>query len=178
MDAYIGEIRIFAGLYAPEDWAYCDGSKLTIANNEALYSLIGTTYGGDGVANFGLPDLRGRLPLGIGQGPGLSAHTIGQTGGTEAVTLSEAQLPVHAHALNASTATSTTTTVGPTVTFATPTGGCTFYTNPPSKDPAKQATLSSRTCGFSGSNGAYDNRMPYLSMNYIICLRGNYPNFD
>lgn len=178
MDAYLGEIRMFAGSYAPVDWSFCDGSKLSIMDNQALYSLIGTTYGGDGVTNFALPDLRGRVAIGTGQGAGLTNRPLGQTGGAEVVTLTVAQAPAHNHALNASTANSTTVAVGPTVTFATNADNHTFYTKPPSKDPTKLSSLAASTVSVAGGSTAHDNRMPYLSVNYIICRNGLYPSFD
>lgn len=178
MDAYLGEIRMFAGPYAPENWSFCDGSHVTISGNETLYSLIGTTYGGDGVTDFALPDLRSRVPIGTGQGAGLTNRTIGQTGGAEVVTLTAAQAPAHNHALNASTAHSSTTNVGPTVTFATNADNHAFYAKPPSKDPTKLSSLAASTVSVAGGSAPHDNRMPYLSVNYIICRNGLYPNFD
>lgn len=104
---YVGEIMLFAGSYDPQGWEYCNGQLLNINDYQALYSLIGTTYGGDGQTTFALPDLRGRAPRHIGQGPGLSNYTMGQTGGTSAATVPSAQLPAHTHPLNsAATATS------------------------------------------------------------------------
>ena len=101
MDPFVGEIRLFAGNFAPMNWAFCDGSLLPIAEFEVLFNLIGTTYGGDGQSTFALPDLRGRVPIHQGQGPGLSNRTIGQTGGVEAVSVGPQQMPPHSHALTA-----------------------------------------------------------------------------
>src|ERR1700730_18604085 len=100
-EQYVGEIRPFAGNFAPQNWALCNGSLLPISQNSALFSLIGTTYGGDGQTTFGLPDLRGRHPVGQGQAPGLSNYVIGEVSGVETVTLNTLQLPVHSHPANA-----------------------------------------------------------------------------
>ena len=103
-DPYIGEIRMFAGTFAPLNWAFCNGQLMPIANNDALYALLGTVYGGDGIVTFALPDLRGRLPLHVGQGPGLSPRQIGQVGGSEEETLIIPQLPSHNHGVLAESA--------------------------------------------------------------------------
>src|SRR5437660_4329644 len=100
-DPFVAEIRIFPFNFAPSGWAFCDGQLLPISQNTALFSLFGTTYGGDGKSNFGLPNLQGSAPMHPGQGPGLSSHDLGETGGSETVTLVEAQIPAHSHPLNA-----------------------------------------------------------------------------
>jgi len=100
---FIGEIKMFAGNFAPQGWARCEGQILPIQQNQALFSILGTTYGGDGLTTFALPDLRGRAPLHFGQGPGLTAYEIGQTGGTESNTLTVGQMPAHSHTVNAVT---------------------------------------------------------------------------
>src|SRR3569623_1528496 len=112
MDNFLGEIRMFAGNYAPEDWHFCDGSTLQINQFDALYALLGTTYGGDGRVTFGLPDLRGRAPVHKGTGTGLPPVTLGQKGGSETVSLPAANLPPHTHPLNAVNAPATTNTPG------------------------------------------------------------------
>ena len=101
MDEYIGIIKLFAGNFAPRNWALCQGQLLPIAQNQALFSILGTTYGGNGTTNFALPDLRGRTPICFGQGPGLQPYVQGQTGGVETVTLIQTQIPAHTHMLNA-----------------------------------------------------------------------------
>src|SRR5690349_11535310 len=103
MDPFLGEIKLFCGNYAPIGWAFCDGSLLPISENDALYALIGTTYGGDGINTFALPDLRGRVAIHQGQGPGLSPYVMGETGGAETVTLTTNNLPQHTHRIIAST---------------------------------------------------------------------------
>src|SRR5664279_739150 len=105
---YVGEIRMFGGNFAPAGWAFCDGALIPISENETLFNLIGITYGGDGQQTFGLPDLQGRVPIHMGQGPGISQHyQIGEKAGTESVTITTATTPIHNHALVASTATAT-----------------------------------------------------------------------
>src|SRR4051794_39679133 len=99
MDPFVAEIRIFPFNFAPKGWAWCDGQLLPLSQNTALFSLLGTTYGGDGKSNFALPDLQGRAPMHPGQGPGLSLHDLGETGGSETVSLLESEIPAHAHAL-------------------------------------------------------------------------------
>src|SRR4249920_1326271 len=103
MDPFVAEIRIFPFNFAPRGWAWCDGQLLPLSQNTALFSLLGTTYGGDGKSNFALPDLQGRAPMHPGQGPGLSLHDLGETGGSETVTLLESEIPAHSHAVSAST---------------------------------------------------------------------------
>src|SRR5437868_2724707 len=106
---YLGNVILFGGNFAPVGWAFCDGSLISISQNDALYSLLGTTYGGDGVNTFGLPDLRGRIPVHQGQGSGLSNYVMGQQGGTEAVSLTSAMLPLHSHPVLSNSAAATTT---------------------------------------------------------------------
>src|SRR3712207_483459 len=110
MPPYIGEIRMFGGNFAPVGWAFCEGQTLPISENDALFTLIGTTYGGDGEETFNLPDLQGRIPVHQGTGPGLSSYVIGEAAGVESVTLTTQQIPVHNHAFIASTATGTQNT--------------------------------------------------------------------
>lgn len=170
-DAFIGEIRLFSGSYAPNNWAICDGSMLPINNNEALFSLIGTTYGGDGQSSFALPDLRGRLPVGQGSGPRLSLRTVGQQFGSETVTLTAAQLPQHNHPLVATTASATTSEAGNHL-FAD-SGGDTLY------GPLSQSdlnTMNTETVISNGGNLPHNNIMASLAMNYIICINGLYPS--
>ena len=115
MDPYIGEIRLFAGNYAPENWAICDGAQVAVNDYQALYALIGTTYGGNGTTSFALPDLRGRVPIGQGQAPNVTARTLGQIGGTEKVSLNVGQLPPHNHQILATSTAATTSTPGNSV---------------------------------------------------------------
>jgi microcystin-dependent protein len=160
---YIGEIRLFGGNFAPSGWAFCDGSLLAIAENTALFALIGTTYGGDGASTFGLPDLRGRAVVGTGQGPGLSDYVIGQSGGAETVTLDVATMP--AHGLATSTATQTTHRPGPAAALAAGTGG--------SYAPAAAADTSLAPVG---GGQPHENMPPFLVVTYIISLFGIFPS--
>lgn len=171
-DPFLGEIRMFAGNFAPEDWAFCDGALLSIAENDALFSLIGITYGGDGSTTFALPDLRGRLPVGQGTGPGLKPRTIGAPFGTDTVTLTAQQLPAHSHGFVATTAIGASSKPGNNL-FAD-TGNDDIYAPAPENPPFK--TMNQQTVRNDGEGTAHDNHMPSLAMNYIICLAGIYPS--
>lgn len=171
MTPYVGEIRIFAGRFAPSGWAFCDGSTLPIATNQVLYSLIGVTWGGDGVNNFKLPDLRGRLPVGQGQGTGLTARTIGQMAGQNTVTLTADQLPAHTHVFLAGSDLATSNSPGPTVSYAKVQNGDVLYVSDSTNTTALNAAAVSTTSG----GQAHNNQMPALSLNYIIALAGVYP---
>lgn len=168
-DQYVGEIRMFAGNFAPVDWEFCNGQLLAISGNEALFSLLGTTYGGDGTTNFGLPDLRGRLPIGQGTSSFGSIYQRGQMGGTEEVTLQSGQLPAHSHTLNVSGA---STQAGPGQAFWGP-GEANLYSNT-----APDGKMSTAALGAAGGNQAHDNMMPYLPLSFIIATVGNYPTTD
>lgn len=175
MEAYVGQIRLFAGDYAPDGWALCNGTVLAIANNEILYSLIGTTYGGDGITSFKLPDLRGRLPLHVGRGPQTTTdYRLGQEVGAETITITTANLPTHNHAVKASTAAATT--ISP---LNEPLLGNTepgFYM-PKSSNGFTPLEMNGAALEAAGGGRAHDNRMPTIAMNYIICTVGLYPNF-
>ncbi len=179
MDAYLGQIRIFAGDFAPSGWSLCDGSTLPISGNEALYTLIGTTYGGDGRTNFKLPDLRGRLPLHIGKGPSASTpttYTIGQSVGAETVTLTLANLPAHTHTLN-----TTQTTANQTSPLGTPLLGTTinpFYQLSTAPGFATIALNDAALQPAPGGGASHNNTMPTLVLNYIICTVGLFPDFQ
>lgn len=175
MDPYVGEIRMFAGARAPQNWHFCDGTALSIQTYQTLYSLIGTTYGGSG-PTFNLPDFRGRLPIGQGQGSGLTNRMIGQSGGVSTVALTEANIPAHSHAFNASTATATTPSVTSGVGLATPTSPVVRYA-PPGATPAPTPVSldDAAITAAPGGGEAHLNVMPYLAINYIICVDGLYP---
>ncbi|MDG9669290.1 tail fiber protein [Hahella sp. CR1] len=170
-ESFIGEIRIFAGIYCPQQWSYCKGQLLAISQQSALYSLLGTNYGGNGTTNFGLPDMQGRAPLHYGTGPGLTARGLGSTTGVETVTLTMDNIPSHTHALQASN-NAVTTNVSPSgqVTGVT---DVSFYTTPTA--PTSITTLSPQAVGDNNGNGAHSNMMPYLALAYIISLSGTYP---
>lgn len=170
-DPYIGEIRMFAGNYAPLGWALCDGTVMSISENESLFTLIGTTYGGDGQSTFALPDMRGRLPLHQGAGPGLTTRVMGQAFGSEAVTLLETQMPSHTHTLVASTADATASVP----TGAVPAGqpGDTLYLPSPTVPPV---SMSPNALQVTGGSQPHDNTMPFLCVNFIISLFGIFPS--
>jgi microcystin-dependent protein len=162
-DPYLGEIRLFAGNFAPLDWAFCDGSIMAIASNEPLYTLLGTTYGGDGVQTFALPNLISRIPFGVGPN-----RSFGEVGGTESVTLTTGELPAHSHAALASNNTGTGTAPAGQV-WAT--GSDTPYTsNPP------DAVMSPAALAPVGNGLPHDNRPPFLALNFIISLFGIFPS--
>ncbi len=169
-DPYIGEIRMFAGNYAPQGWALCNGTLQSISGNEALFALIGTTYGGDGQTTFALPDMRGRLPLHQGTGLGLTARVMGQAFGSEAVTLLQTQMPSHTHTLVASTADATASVP----TGAVPAGqpGDTLYLSTPTAAPV---AMRSGSLLQAGGSQPHDNTMPFLCVNFIISLFGVFP---
>jgi microcystin-dependent protein len=177
---FLGEVRIFAGNFNPRGWAFCAGQLLPISQNDALYALIGTTFGGDGQVTFGLPDLRGRIPVGQGTGAGLSSYVVGQAAGTESVTLTINQMPSHTHQLNASTAKGdqpipTTTSVPATPDAGNPNTTATYYVQP-TPNPLTASTLAPTTVGVQGGNQPHDNIMPSLCVNYIIALEGVFPS--
>ena len=168
-EPFVGEIRMFAGNYAPQGWAFCDGQLLAVSQNEVLFSLFGTIYGGDGRTTFALPDMRGRIALHQGTGPGLSPRKIGSRGGGEQVTLTGSQIASHSHDWNANTADATGTAPQGKVT-ATPQGFRIF-------EPADQNTdLDASTIVSTGGGQAHGNLMPTLCVNFIVALLGIYPS--
>jgi len=167
-DPFVAEIRIFGGNFAPVGWAFCDGQILPIAQNTALFSLLGTTYGGDGKATFALPDLRGRAPMHPGQGPGLSLHDLGESGGARSVALLEAEMPPHTHALQAS-ASATMAYPSPAAALGTPSGTALYG---PLTDPVAMAA---ETLSVAGGGQPHENRQPYLVLSFIIALQGIFP---
>jgi len=167
-DPFVAEIRIFPFNFAPKGWAWCDGQLLPLSQNTALFSLLGTTYGGNGKSNFALPDLQGRAPMHPGQGPGLSLHDLGETGGSETVSLLESEIPAHAHALRASNeqgdendavGASLAGSVGNAM-YA-PSGNLTFLA-PEALAPA-------------GGDQPHNNLQPYLTFYFNIALQGVFP---
>ncbi|MBK9940228.1 MAG: phage tail protein [Kouleothrix sp.] len=169
-EAYIGEIRMFGGSFAPLDWAFCDGSAMAIAEYPTLFNLIGTTYGGDGQLTFNLPDLRGRLPLHQGQGNGLSPRVLGEVGGSEAVTLIQNNLPLHNHLAVANSGSGNSDK--PAGSFWS--GSATV----PQFVPGDQANtnLNLAAIGITGGNQPHENMQPYLAVSFIIALNGIYPS--
>jgi microcystin-dependent protein len=170
-EPFVGEVRMFAGNFAPQGWAFCDGQLLAVSQNDALFSLLGTVYGGDGRTTFGLPDMRGRLALHAGQGPGLSERRLGAKGGSEHETLTVNQIPSHKHNLAANNAAGTSTT--PTGSLARDTAGSNLYAQALS---TTRSNLSSNALNNTGGSQSHSNMMPYLCVNYIIALFGIYPS--
>jgi len=168
MDSYIGEIRMFGGNFAPNGWAFCDGMLYQIAGNEALFSLIGTSYGGDGQQTFALPDLRSRVPMHMGTSNSGSAYGIGQKGGVETVTLTTAQMPSHSHAFLVTTAVGTDVNPGGDL-LANSQGPSPYIEEDP------DVNLSPGMLSPVGGSQPHDNRQPYLGINFIIALTGIYP---
>jgi microcystin-dependent protein len=168
-EPYVGEIRMFGGNFAPVGWAFCDGSTLAISEFDTLFNLIGTTYGGDGVNTFNLPDLRGRMPIHQGQGIGLSNRIIGASGGSEAVTLLSSQLPSHNHTPLANSGAGNADT--PAGNYWS--GSATT----PQYVPGDQANTNMNTAaiGASGQSQPHDNMQPFLATSFIISLYGIYP---
>ncbi|MBK6826971.1 MAG: phage tail protein [Chitinophagaceae bacterium] len=180
MEGTIGEIRMFAGTFAPRSWAFCQSQLLPIAQNTALFSILGTTYGGNGQTTFGLPDFRGRVAVGTGQGPGLSNVTLGEMSGTPTVTLTTNNMPAHNHALSG--AVSLVANGGTDGLTDDPTGrrlaGANIYTNF-TNEPATMVPLQSTLAvGVNGGSQPFSIMPPYLGMNYIICLFGIFPSRD
>lgn len=168
MDSYIGEIRMFAGRFAPQGWAFCDGALLPINQaNEALFNLIGTTYGGNGVNNFALPDLRGRIPVGQGAGPGLTPRAMGERSGSETVTLTTSQLPAHSHPIKINSSDGNQASPANAYWAAK----VTQYAQPS----AENAQMNLDAVSSFGRGQAHENMMPFLCVSFIIALEGYYP---
>ena len=163
---YVGEIRMFGGNFAPVGWALCDGSIMSIAQNDALFNLIGTTYGGDGQSTFAVPDLQGRVPIHQGGG-----FVIGRAAGVEAVTLQASQMPNHNHAFNASAAASAGTGPGGNVVADSTAAGAKIYVVGQGSTAFSPAAVST-----AGASQPHENRMPYLAVSFIISLFGIFPS--
>ena len=183
-EPFIGEIRIFAGNFAPRNWAFCDGQLLSIAQNSALFSILGTIYGGDGRATFGLPDLRGRVAIHAGTVPGLPGYRLGQRGGSERNTLSVANLPVHNHTASLSNASvnmpaysSEGDSTSPGGNYPAKSGmGDPDYNSTADVSMESASVSGTVTVGYTGGNQAINNMPPYCTINYIIALQGIYPS--
>jgi microcystin-dependent protein len=167
---FIGEIRMFGGSFAPAGWAFCDGQLMPISQNDALFQLIGTIYGGDGEETFALPDLQGRAPMHQGQGPGISqSYVIGEKAGTESVTLTTQQIPVHNHALIASTNTADQVAGTNGILAAAFSQSYLFGAAPDSN-------LNAQTLGPVGGSQPHENMQPYLAISFILSLFGIFPH--
>ena len=170
-EPFIAEIRIFAGNFAPRSWAFCDGQLLPVAQNTALFSLIGTTYGGDGRSTTALPNLQGRIPMHPGRGPGLTSRRLGQRGGVEMVSLTESQMPNHTHTLRANDGRGGSGTAVNN-SLAEPRDGLLYQTN----TSENLVNMSSQALPNTGGSQAHNNLQPYIVMNFIIALQGLYPS--
>jgi microcystin-dependent protein len=172
-EPYIGEIRMFAGNFAPKGWAFCNGQLLSIAQNSALFSILGTTYGGNGQTTFGLPNLQGRVPMHWGTGQGLTPRTLGETSGSENVTLLNNQMPAHTHAIAANS--------GQGDTFS-PEGAVNAAALDASQQPlniystAVNTTMAAQSVTAAGGSQPHDNMQPYQCVSFIIALEGIYPS--
>jgi microcystin-dependent protein len=169
-DPYVGEIRMFGGSFAPAGWAFCDGQLMPISENDVLFTLIGTTYGGDGQQTFGLPDLRSRIPVHVGTGPDGIAYQLGEASGVEQVTLTTQQIPTHSHAFVASSNNASTANASGNVLAQTPT-----YT-PYIVDAPAGSALHASSIGSTGGNQPHNNLAPYLCVSFIISLFGIFPH--
>jgi microcystin-dependent protein len=169
-DPFVAEIRVVGFNFAPLGWATCDGQLMPISQNTTLFSLLGTTYGGDGTSTFALPDLQGRAPMHPGQGAGLSLRDLGEEGGTETVTLLQNEMPVHTHALSANALPASASLAAPTQGLGRSVGGSAYKASPPAT-----AAMSPQAVGLTGGDSPHNNLMPYLTLNYIIALQGVFP---
>ena len=169
-DPFVAEIRIFPFNFAPKGWAWCDGQLMPLSQNTALFSLLGTTYGGNGKSNFALPNLQGSAPMHPGQGPGLSLHDLGETGGSETVSLLESEMPAHTHGMNANAFTGNNVAPAPTNSLAESTGGNVYAA---ANSPLTQAALQSLSPA--GGDAPHNNMMPYLTFYFCIALQGVFP---
>lgn len=164
MDPFIGEIRMFAGAAAPQDWAFCNGQLVQIAQNTALFSILGVTYGGDGKTTFALPNLQGKMPMHWGNGAGLTPRRLGETGGAAAVTLTATELPAHTHPVNVNT--DAGDDASPQNNLP---GTAMAYSQ------TANATMNARMFGIAGADQPHNNLPPFQTVNFIICLRGMWP---
>jgi microcystin-dependent protein len=168
---FLAEIRMFGFNFAPTGWAFCDGQLLPIAQYTALFSLLGTTYGGNGKTNFALPNLQGSAAMAPGQGPGLSLHDLGETGGETTVTLNQSEMPIHTHTLNTSPVASLVAIPGPTVAIGRSRGLNAYQSN----TTANLVQLSPNAVGPAGGNQPHNNMQPFLVMNFCIAMQGVFP---
>lgn len=168
-DPFVAEIRIFPFNFAPAGWAFCNGQLLPISQNTALFSLLGTTYGGDGKTTFALPDIQGRVVMHPGQGPGLSARDLGEEGGVATVTLTQSEIPAHTHSIQASQTDAGDRSPAAEL-FAVGVGGVAMYGSP-----ASLTQLASQALAPAGGDQPHNNMQPYLTLNFCIALQGEFP---
>jgi microcystin-dependent protein len=170
-DPFVAEIRIFGFNFAPKGWAGCDGQILPISQNTALFSLLGTTYGGDGKSTFALPNLEGSAPMHPGQGPGLSLHDLGEVGGSQTVTLLESEMPMHNHGMQGDFNQSDITAPTNLTCYSRSTPGNAYMT----VSNANLVTMNPQMLSIAGSSFPHNNMQPYLTLNFCIALQGVYP---
>jgi microcystin-dependent protein len=166
MDPFVAEIRMFPFNFAPVGWAFCNGQLLPLSQNTALFSLVGTVYGGNGQTTFALPDLQGSVPMHPGQGPGLSLHDLGESGGTEKVTLLQSEIPAHNHTLSGTTLSALSNNTAANL----PARANLYSTN--INNPVQ---MSPNALALSGGNVPHNNMMPYLTVNFCIAMQGVFP---
>jgi microcystin-dependent protein len=178
MDEFIGIIKIFAGNFAPTGWALCNGQLMPISQNTALFSILGTTYGGDGIQTFALPDLRGRTAVGMGNGPGLPQVNIGQLAGEAAHTLLTTEIPAHTHTAQANSADATQSgpTAGASLAATVVPGGRGTSPAYGYNTATPNTPLNPQSIVPAGGSQPHNNMQPYLGVNYIICLQGIFPS--
>lgn len=170
-EPFLGEIKMFGGNFAPRSYSFCNGQLVSIAQNTALFSLLGTTFGGDGQTTFGLPDLRGRVPIHQGQGPGLSPYVMGQVSGAETVTLLSSQLPAHNHTVTCSTGGGNAVAPANNFWASEPNAEAASFSNA-----AANTAMSPAAIGLSGGGQAHDNMAPFLCLSFIIAVEGVFPS--
>ena len=171
MNPFVAEIRIFPFNFAPRGWAFCNGQLLSISQNTALFSLLGTTYGGDGKSNFALPNLMGSVPMNQGQGPGLSLHDLGESGGSDVVSLLVTEIPSHTHSIvvRNTPPPAVLASPSPTTVFGRSNGGPAYVPS------GSLGSMNAQTIAPAGGNQPHNNLMPYLTLNFCIALQGVFP---
>ena len=169
-DPFMGEIRIVGFNFAPRGWAFCNGQLMSLAQNTALFSLFGTTFGGNGTSTFALPNLEGRAPMQFGNGPGLTPRKLGESGGTPAVTLLESQIPSHNHPVHANGNAGDLQIPSPARALARTSPGFAWGTG------AADATFAPQAIGVTGESQSHDNMQPFLVMNFVVALQGVFPS--
>jgi microcystin-dependent protein len=172
-DPFVAEIRIYGFNFAPKGWAFCNGQLMPLSQNTALFSLLGTTYGGDGKSTFALPNLQGSAPMHPGQGPGLSLHDLGETGGSDTVTLLQTEYPAHTHVINCDDGRGVQGIGLPTNALPSKSGGAT--PNAYTSGAQMNQTMNPNMVTPSGGSQPHNNMMPYLTLNFCIALQGVFP---
>ncbi|MEA1015636.1 phage tail protein [Sphingosinicella sp. LY1275] len=170
-DPFVAEIRVFPFNFAPKGWAFCDGQLMPLSQNTALFSLLGTTYGGNGKSNFALPNLQGSAAMHPGQGPGLSLHDLGEQGGSETVTLLQSEIPAHSHSFHGTFENGTQGTLDSNVILGNSVGGQVYQTN----TSANMTTMAPQALAIAGGSLPHNNMMPYLTLSFCIALQGVFP---